>query len=481
MAHPYAISIDWLQIYFHKPSGFEFSDQNPDGYNYAKKDYGTKIFKDVYTVVEPTGEILGTITSTPYSSALPQNMCLLKLENRVLYQSDYMRRVFEFSSRENFFYKGITRIDICYDCNEYANGLNPYHLISRYLNQEYLKVGLNKVALDARFTYKFGEKDQVLPKESTITAPVIEGLRWGSRKHDVNVAIYNKSQEMVDVEMKHYIMDYWRVCGLDLNRPVYRTEIRINNQGRGIEELETGVLFSLSLDDLVTQSTIEHMFHTYAHKYCRFYVRDYHVKAQQMERLKIFAPMDKINLRPKRLTHKKNYTRMHKVMINNLARHIYENAAEGTTLTGYLEKVKDYFIEAYGLERWAEKQGIFEANISAAAKAKEDDLREYQERRDGSYYLNKYAHYASDTARRAAEMRKSIDDRIDRERSESWQEFIHRRNTGEAATIPMEWSNAIADINRRAELTRREPLPKLKKILQQLPWELDTIGEDPPF
>ena len=400
---PNAISVDWLQLHLHKKSIFD-PQLEVEGYNFLDIGYGSKVFKKLYKVIEPGGEILGTLAFEPYSSAINPATTIFKLENRVLYQSDYIARTFQFIAACDFTYKGITRIDLAYDCNQYANGLLPDNLIHRYMDNRYLKIGLNNYAVHGNATYKINPKNPVHPSQDDIQPHNYSGILWGSRKSDIQVNIYNKSKELQDKESKPYITDYWKLCGLDLDKPVWRTEIRIQAGGKNLKELRSDRLFTLSIDDLVTQETIEQMFHAYANKYCRFVVRDHHAKAQQMNELKLFSTDNEIIMRPKRATKTKNATRMHKIMINNLDKQIYENAVEDNLIIHNLAYIRDYYLNAYGLEKWHKEQ---EERIRHQEQANDPN-----EIRDKEYYRQNYSHFADEVAKRAAHARKMIEEQL---------------------------------------------------------------------
>lgn len=414
---PKAISVDWLQLHLHKTSDFNPDSSNIHGYNFVDVGYGSRVFQKLYQVIEPTGEILGIISMCPYSSVISDKIVILKLENRVLYQADYIARTFEFLSCCGLKYKGITRIDLAYDCNIFANGLLPENLINRYMQNKYLKIGLNRYQVNGNGTYKISSKNLKHPNNGDIQEHERSGVLWGSRKSDIQLNIYNKTKELNEVKMKPYIVDYWKLCGLDVDSNVWRVEIRIQANGKNLKEVKSGRLFSLSLDHLITQETIEQMFHDYAAKYCRFVKRDYHAKAQQMIELKLFSTDNEIILRPRRITGVQDSTRMHKIMINNIDKHIFENAKRENYMVASLEAIRDYYLKAYGLEKWhkekedREKYKIDEKRGRNEAKeAIDNDI----EPGTTKFYRTYYAYLSDDIAARAAEARKAIEDEIKR-------------------------------------------------------------------
>jgi predicted Zn-dependent protease len=128
--------------------------------------------------------------------------------------------------------------------------------------------------------------------------------------------------------------------------------------------------------------------------------------------LKLLSTDNEIKMRPKRVTNTKNYTRMHKIIINNLNAHLYETAKIDAQVYNSIEYVKKYFVNAYGLEKWDQEQ---DARLTLKQETNDHVDKEQQEKIDrstGKYYTDHYQHFASDVARRAAEAFKNIEEQI---------------------------------------------------------------------
>lgn len=413
----YVISCDWLQLYLHKNSDFQPESENLFGYSFVDVGHGSKVFKKIYNVVESTGELLGNISMDPYSSKIPASSVIFKAENCVLYQPDYIERIFHFIAATGLRYRGITRLDIAYDSNELYGGLKHETLIKKYRNNEYLKIGANEYYMHCKAGYhlsvdKKGKKkltDKAPTKkakqdgsEAEDAKPIqnlgehkVNSVTWGSRSSDVQVQLYDKSKELREVKMKHYIVDRWKDAGLDTDRPVYRIEIRIVNEGKSIKNLKTGERFSLSMNDLVTQELLEQLFHDYTRKVFRFYHRRDITHIQRMKEVKIFCLTNQTLVRPMRHTKRKDYTRMHKITLNWLEKNIAENARQDNIIVHELEKVHEYFLMAHGMEKWNKER---EDQDEYRKNAGERHIKTAQE-----YYKDKFAGLSSETAKRAAE------------------------------------------------------------------------------
>lgn len=414
---PYAISCDWLQLYLQKSSGFNPESENLFGYHFQDVGHGSKVFKRIYNVIEPTGELLGNISLDPYSSKIPASSVIFKAENNVLYQQDYIERIFHFIAAVGLKYRGITRIDIAYDSNELYGGLKHETLIKKYRNNEYLKIGANEYFMHCKAGYhlsvdKKGKKkltDKAPSKKQqqdgapeqdakpiqNLTEHKINSVTWGSRSSDVQVQLYDKSKELKEVKMKHYIVDTWKAAGIDTEKPVYRIEIRIVNEGKHITNLKTGQKFTLSMNDIVTQELLEQLFHDYTRKVFRFYHRRDITRIQRMKEVKVFSLTNQTLIRPMRNTKRKDYTRMHKITLNWLEKNIAENARQDNCIVHELEKVHEYFLSAHGMEKWNKER---EDEDEYRQNAGERHTQTAQE-----YYRNKFAGLKHEAAQRAAE------------------------------------------------------------------------------
>lgn len=413
----YAISCDWLQLYLHKTSEFEPEAENLFGYHFQEREKGSAVFKKVYNVVDPDGELIGNISFDPKSNRIPASAVIFKAENSLLYQPDYIERIFHFIAAVGLRYRGITRIDIAYDSNELYGGLKHETLIKKYRKNEYLKIGANEYYMHCKAGYhlsvdKKGKKsltnkapskkknEDGTPSEKVetiqnLTEHKVNSVTWGSRSSDFQVQLYNKSQELKEVKMKHHIVDRWKAAGLDTEKPVYRIEIRIVNGGKDIKNLKTGERFSLAMNDLVTQELLEQLFHDYARKLFRFYHRRDITHIQRMKEVKIFSLTNQTLVRPMRETKRKDYTRMHKITLNWLEKNIAENARQDNVIVHELEKVREYFLLAHGMEKWNKEKEDEDEYRKTAGERHTQSAQEY--------YRKKFAGLSSDAAKRAAE------------------------------------------------------------------------------
>ena len=150
---PYVLSIDWLQVSVLLSEHFVADGTNCWGYTTERKATGSKVWKDIFVVYDNEGVEIGTLACHPHSDALNKMSGVLKYSNDLLYEADAVDRAFAAIKFLGLSYRGITRLDLAYDCNELFNGLQVESLVRGYLNGKYVKRGQNKWMLVGNSNY----------------------------------------------------------------------------------------------------------------------------------------------------------------------------------------------------------------------------------------------------------------------------------------------------------------------------------------
>lgn len=313
---PYLISIDWLQV-----SGRLF-DAVPNAAVIARYgDYDP--FVDHIELVESSkyhpifaerrdikanGVIVAQLFWAPHSSSLDRNLASVRLENRVLYCQDRVRILYQICAALHFEICGITRLDLCYDCNKLANGWMPADLVYKYVCNKPNRKGHIHRSGSTRFacngTRKWGQYSK------------ITSIRFGSPKSAIGAYIYNKTLELIEVKDKPWIRECWEKAGLisetheELQKltekqretlcdqhtlegyckqSVWRFEISIKCEGRDLLCVADGGLFKLSVNDAENQADIEELFYIYARKAFDFRVNTGQKNIRHYKPLDIFV------------------------------------------------------------------------------------------------------------------------------------------------------------------------------------------------
>lgn len=279
----------------------------------------------------------------------------MKLSNRELYQPDFSGILINFLSLYGLKYKSISRLDLCYDCNDFAGGMSPRRLINSFLSGKFLKNGQPSYSLqgDTMTDKRDQLTDAILSaiRTAPIDNPVemkrvvqsvvneritrtddsrctlrgnsksvrdINYISFGSRSSSVCSYMYNKTKELRDVKEKPYIRQLWKLNGIDDTRDVWRVEISIKSDAKTLLKTETGELFTLSPDILKLQTDVESLFYVYAAKYFDFKMNNLAKNKTRMASVPIFEHMPTITVRPIRLTIRQDSGRADRIFLKKL-------------------------------------------------------------------------------------------------------------------------------------------------------------------
>lgn len=335
----YCISVDWLQVYCLN----NLSDVPVSGYGNCrlftsqKQDYVTPLWTEVYVIRYGNIEV-AEYCRFPRSSAMDARGCTIKLHNRVLYSAQFIELLKSIIAFLDVQYVGVTRLDLCYDCN-FLHGhrsvhdfLFQYFVHAPYCSGHIIRNGSRRVQVNATRT--------------SHGATTISAMRWGSKSSAVGVYCYNKSLELLEVHDKPWIRDAWENAGLVddydasgwaslddrdkdkciqggrtdkyLRTSVWRFEISIKSEGRDIINLSTGQLFRIDLSYLTTQEYIEKLFYVYANKYLDFRESTGQSEIRNYPKMCIFEISGNAELKPIHINKCADTGRTEKIAANRL-------------------------------------------------------------------------------------------------------------------------------------------------------------------
>lgn len=309
----YCISIDWLQIccYCNYLNEGEYKGSLCT-YNLEIQPIETAMFKKLYSV-KRNGLEVATVQYEPRPKSLNPKLLLLKLSNRVLYSDKYIYMLYDMISTFHLTYKGITRLDICYDCNYFCNHKSPSKFIQDFVFKEVGKNG---------YIYRKGSSKFTCHGSKTSTSSSkITSIAFGSNNNKVRQYIYDKTIELQEVKDKPWIREYWKLNGLinDDKNHVWRTEISIKSQGMDILNMSTGELFKLSPKYLEHYNKICDLFFFYADKYMQFFICRGQKRTRDYPLLQLFEySKDIITCKPHTISLFHDTGRMEKICINKL-------------------------------------------------------------------------------------------------------------------------------------------------------------------
>lgn len=209
------INIDWLEVFCIEP----FEPRTADffrerGYRVEKREYGTRVYSEMFTIYGGDHWKLLEIRRNPVSDILPVGACHIRFSNRTCYFDDSVSRFIEWLEEYDYIVKRISRIDLCLDFEKFDSGDEPVKFIRRYMEGKYSKINQSDVSAHGLDTWEERKWNS---------------LSWGSRKSAISVKLYNKTKELEEVHDKPYIKQAWFESGL-IDSPITMEKVRTDGK-----------------------------------------------------------------------------------------------------------------------------------------------------------------------------------------------------------------------------------------------------------
>ena len=217
------VNLDWLEVYVHEsrdrfPCNADY--YRKQGYLVKEREYGTRQYKEMFTILDDNNNPLIEIRRNPasglsdFSGFVPESSHI-RLPNWMCYRRDAVDFLRNFLLKHDYVFQSIFRIDVCYDFEYFDSGDLPERFARRYLEGVFRKVNQCKLAA-------YGE--------DAWNSCAWESLSWGSRSSMVTTKMYNKSKELASLKSdKPYIRSMWFQCGL-IDNPVRC--VKVDSRGR---------------------------------------------------------------------------------------------------------------------------------------------------------------------------------------------------------------------------------------------------------
>lgn len=354
----YCISVDWLQVccysnnlayllnndYYNKVDSLPYwlELQALETRSFAR-------FIRVHTKVGNDWRYCADILAVPRSSMLNGNIVLVKIHNKFLYSQNYIKLLYDICFTFRLSIKGLTRLDLCYDCNSFHGGLKPHKFIKEFVTAEFDS---------PRYIYKVGAKQfRVYGGKSVSSTTKFTGIEFGSGKSSKRCYIYDKSRELTEVKDKPWIRQYWQENGLisDEKTHVYRAEISIKCDGMDLLNMSTGELFKLSPKYLKSQPVIEKLFHFYAARMFRFHRKGKHTRVRDYDRIELFENSPIITCKPKKVCVNADTGRTEKICVSTLSKLSCQYSDLSQEYSSALSRCITFLSEVAGIKYAKEK------------------------------------------------------------------------------------------------------------------------------
>jgi hypothetical protein len=328
---------DWLQIWC-------IGDLKTDTklYKIEKQKYGNPTFTDIYVIHSVLLNCeCATLACNPRSAIIDKRGALLKLKNTMLYAMDYCQLINDLLQELGYTFKSVSRLDLAVDFNSFEgfnwHRIEPEHLIRKYARGEYTKVGRNKGNM-------FVENN------------IYQYLRFGTSNSDISCYLYNKTVELQQKVMKHYIIEQWEMSDIDTKKDVWRLEISIKGNSWKYTDPDTGEIRPLTIDDLKDIAFLEGAYFFHLNKQFDIRIVADNTRHDRLKKIPLFK--EKYEHKPFVLSNlTKDGTRMDKIFIrmsenyNKIQRqnkqlykleadYLTREYAEKTGLTEFYNKIK---------------------------------------------------------------------------------------------------------------------------------------------
>lgn len=203
------VNLDWMEVHCREPLTYplDAAYYRAKGYIVHERSYGTRVYRQMFTIEGTDGEELLEVRRDPASQGLhgihDANECHIRLKNRTCYFDDAAESLANFLRTHAYTDIRISRVDICLDFVKFDPGDDPQAFIRRYMRHKYAKINQGRLAA-------YGE--------DTWTSKEFNSLSWGSKSSPVSTKLYNKTMELYDpvtkTFAKPYIREAWLKCGL---------------------------------------------------------------------------------------------------------------------------------------------------------------------------------------------------------------------------------------------------------------------------
>lgn len=288
------VNLDWLELHAYEPL---MGTLNADyferhGYHVERREYGTRVYREMFTILDNHGYGMIEIRRNPASQGLhgihAPNECHIRLTNRTCYWDNAADMLNEFVRKHQYYNVRISRVDICLDFATFDTGDDPADFIRRYFKHRYAKINQGRITSHGEDTWSGQEWNS---------------LSWGSKTSPVSTKMYDKTMELFQAKFgtykKPYIRQAWLECNLidDIDRctlkgeqqRIWRVEFSLTSVKRGWVPIELdGVQYNYQSirNTLEVYSSRENMLVIFA-SLCQHYFRfKYYEEGKRKDRCK---------------------------------------------------------------------------------------------------------------------------------------------------------------------------------------------------
>lgn len=214
------INLDWLEVTALEPieTPHDADYFRSCGWIVIEREYGTRVWGQMFTLEGTDHLPFLEVRRAPKSEIIAQNVCHLRLVNRVCYFPNAAQLMTQFIDDFGYVFQRICRVDICLDLERFDYGDYPRDFVRRFMQNKYSKINQANISVH-------GSDDWA--------GRVWNSLSWGSPSSDIGTKFYCKTLELYDPVTKHYAKPYirqaWKESGL-VDDPVNVTKSKPNGE-----------------------------------------------------------------------------------------------------------------------------------------------------------------------------------------------------------------------------------------------------------
>jgi len=328
----YSINIDWLQL-FCKCENFSNSALK-FGYSAILQEYQSRHFKEIWFIYL-NDEKIGELQNKPHSNIINSGNCVLKIENKCLYQLHLKSWVTTLLEVLKLEFVSISRIDISCDFNEFENNYQCEQLIHDFVSGRICKHGKNKFKLQ-------GSHTNILNYDY---------IKFGSNTSEITYYLYNKSKELAEMKNKPWIVDTWNLNNIDTTRDVWRLEFSIKKLSKSVVDVDTGEVIDNKSLEILEPEKYCNVFKFIISKYWKFSRADHYNRLVDKDKCPKIKYFDFINNSCKllRISEKKSSNRMDKVFLKKLLSLDEETKGNVFFNLNFIPQIEHYYRRSRGL------------------------------------------------------------------------------------------------------------------------------------
>ena len=209
------INLDWLEVYVledtkrYPCNASYFRDH---GYFVQERAYGTRVYREMFTICDHHMTPLIEIRRCPYSTKsrtgglFPVESAHVRLHNSTCYRDDAITFLRDFLAKHDYIFQKIFRVDIALDFERFDRGDDPNRFLQRFIQGRYSKI--NQANISAHGVDQWNGR-------------FWNSVSWGQQKSMVSTKMYCKTLELLTNPKPYIVQSWWHSHLID--DPVHMT------------------------------------------------------------------------------------------------------------------------------------------------------------------------------------------------------------------------------------------------------------------